>query len=181
MRSTYYTIPLICLGLALPSAAFAQYEDLESAERTSARSDANRFGLGIEAMLTSPLAPGAGASFIFDAGDFRVQAIAGLAFAENDQTQFNLGGRFVWVLHRTSVSDLAAGAGVGVSHVENDGPGDNETLFHLEGLVQIRFFVVENVALSGSLGLGLVAGEDDGTAFRIGGQLTGVFGVAYYF
>lgn len=179
MKRAYLRIPLLCLAVALPATGYAQYEDLEIAESTSSGSSGNRFGLGIEAMLTSPFAPGAGASFIFDASDFRVQAIAGLAFVEDDNTRFNLGGRFVWVLHRTDVSDLAAGAGIGVSHVENEGPGD-QTLFHLEGLVQIRFFVVSNVALSGSLGLGLVAG-DGPTALRIGGQLTGIFGVAYYF
>jgi Tfp pilus assembly protein PilZ len=50
----------------------------------------------------------------------------------------------------------------------------------LEGAAQIRAFIVPNVALSASAGLGLVLTKDNNSA-TIGGQLGGTFGVTYFF
>jgi hypothetical protein len=172
-------LPSVLLPIAT---AHAQYDDLESAEKETSTETASEYlyGVGIEAMLTAPFGPATGAAFVFDARQFRVEAIAGLIFVEDSNTAFNFGARFLWVLHSTARSDIGAGAGVGVSHLERDGPANDDTLFHLEGLVQIRVFLASNVALSGSLGLGLVAGDGD-TGLLIGGQLSGIFGVAYFF
>jgi hypothetical protein len=179
--------------LAIPRSAAAQYDDLESAERkpeTSSAPSDNRFGLGIEALLSGlfagtpavggiPLGGGGGATFIYDASLFRIEGILGLLFVEDAATSFGLGARFLWVLHSTSRSDLGVGAGIGVSHTEFDGPGD-ATLFHAEGLVQLRFFVVSNVAIHGGLGLGLAVG-DGPTILSIGGTLNGRLGLSYFF
>ena len=95
--------------------------------------------------------------------------------------RFGLGARFLWVVHSTSRSDLGVGAGVGVSHRENDGPGD-ATAFHGEGLVQLRFFVVSNVAIHAGLGIGFSVGDEESlTVLSIGGQLLGSLGLSYFF
>ncbi len=177
--------------LAIPTPAFAQYEDLENAEKGSTSdSGGNRFGLGIEALLSGlfagtpsvggiPLGGGGGATFIFDARQFRIEGMLGLLFVEDAATSFGLSARFLWVVHSTSRSDLGLGAGVGVSHTELQGPGD-ATLFHAEGLVQIRFFIVSNVAIHGEVGLGLAVG-DGPTILSIGGTLSGRLGLSYFF
>jgi hypothetical protein len=46
---------------------------------------------------------------------------------------------------------------------------------------QIRAFVVSNVALLGSLGLGLYIPDTGNTVVGISGNLTGTLGLAYYF
>src|SRR5688572_19715553 len=186
MKASRMALFALTALLAIPRSAFAQYDDLESAEKKSETSSdvggENRFGLGIEALLSGlfagtpavggiPLGGGGGASFIFDASQWRIEGIIGLLFVEDAATSFGLGARFLWVLHSTSRSDLGVGAGIGVSHTEFDGPGD-ATLFHAEGLVQLRFFVVSNVAIHGGLGLGLAVG-DGPTILSIGGTLNG--------
>src|SRR5574339_181067 len=90
--------------LAIPRSALAQYDDLESAEKKSETSSdgpsgENRFGVGIEALLSGlfagtpavggiPLGGGGGASFIFDASQFRIEGIIGLLFVEDAATSF---------------------------------------------------------------------------------------------
>jgi hypothetical protein len=183
---------LLAASFAIPAPAAAQYEDLEKSETTESSGPANRFGIGIDALLTGlfagtptvggvPVGAGGGASFIYDATQFRIQGLFGLLFIEDGVTSFGLGARFLWVVHSTSRSDLAVGAGIGVSHAEFDGPGD-ATAFHAEGLVQLRFFVVSNVAIHGGLGLGLTVGDEEtSTVLSIGGRLNGELGLSYFF
>jgi hypothetical protein len=184
---------LLTSFLGFPAQALAQYDDLTGAEQTETQSSGgNRFGLGIEALLTGlfaggpsddgiPLGSGGGASFIFDASQFRIEGIFGLLFIEDAVTRFGLAARFIWVLHSTSRSDLGVGAGIGVSHTEFDGPAD-ATAFHGEALVQLRFFVVSNVAIHGGLGLGFSVGDEQSpTVVSIGGTLSGSLGLSYFF
>jgi hypothetical protein len=186
---------LFALTLALPRTASAQYDDLSGAEKKpesndDAPSGENRFGLGVEALLSGlftgapsvsgvAIGPGPGATFIFDASQFRIEGAVALIFIEDGFTSFGLAGRFLWVVHSTSRSDLGVGAAVGVSHSEIDGPFDL-TLFHAEGLVQLRFFVVSNVAIHGGIGLGLAVG-DGPTLLNIGGTFNGSLGMSYFF
>jgi hypothetical protein len=189
-------LALFALTLAIPRPAFAQYDDLSGAEKKPESDDApsgeNRFGIGVEALLSGLFAGspsvggiplggggGGGAAFIFDATQWRIEGALGLTFVEDTGTGFGLAARFLWVVHSTSRSDLGVGAAIGVSHNELEGPFD-VTLFHAEGLVQLRFFVVSNVALHGGIGLGLAVG-DGATVLGIGGTINGLLGMSYFF
>src|SRR5262245_19069684 len=138
MKARFRKAPIAQI-LAFPTQAIAQYDDLSGAEKTeessTTSSGGNRFGRGIEALITGlfagaqltvglPIGAGGGASFIFDATQFRIEGILGMLFIEDVATAFGIGARFLWVVHSTSRSDLGVGAGIGVSHRENDGPGD---------------------------------------------------------
>ena len=60
-------------------------------------------------------------------------------------------------------------------------PRESRTPIHLEGAAQIRAFVVPNIALSATAGLGVVLNKDNNNSATIGGQLGGSFGVTYFF
>ena len=53
--------------------------------------------------------------------------------------------------------------------------------FEMELGAQVRAFIVSNVALLGSLGLGLYIPDTGPTVVNISGNLTGTVGLAYYF
>lgn len=133
------------------------------------------FGVGAEAMLTGP----GGAAVIYDAGAWRIDGILG--FHDNGAQDIALAGRFIFVLHEGIGADFGIGGGFGlVMRDEPGGMGDNDTTdIHLEGLAQLRAFVVPNVALSAAFGLGIVTGDGDDVVLT--GQLVGSIGIAYYF
>lgn len=124
-------------------------------------------GLGAEAMLSGLVGP----TFIYDASAWRISGTL-LINDDGNDTTVGLGGRFWFSLHNTSASDFSVGGGA--SLVDNDG-----SVFAIEGGAQLRAFVVENVALSGTIGINLFLGDADG--FGTGGQLIGSVGVAYFF
>jgi hypothetical protein len=148
-------------------------------------------GLGVEQNLGGLT----GLAFSYDAGRFHINVLTHLAhFNEDgpDLTFFGIGGRFFFRLHEMAGSDFSLGGGVAILQTEF---GDfSDTAIHLEGAAQIRIFVVPNVSLMASLGLViLTAGDAEVTGgpiaggrqaesiYAIGGQLTGSFGVIYYF
>src|SRR5688572_22483774 len=148
-------------------------------------------GLGIEQNLGGLT----GAAFSFDAGRFRIDAILGLAFYNDeptDATVFGIGGRFFYKVHQLPGADFSVGGGVAILQTEF-GEAD-DTSIHLEAIAQIRIFVVPNVAISGSFGVALLSADDgevsggpiagDGagdSVLGLGGQLLAGFGAIYYF
>ena len=141
----------------------------------AAAQDKTGIGVGAEAMLNGPN----GASVVYDADAWRVNGILG--FHDNGAQDVLLGARFVFVLHEGTGADFGVGGGFGlVMHDEPGGMGDNDTTdILIEGLVQLRAFIVPNVALSAAAGLGLVTG--DGDDVEVTGQLVGSVGITYYF
>jgi hypothetical protein len=152
-------------------------------------------GLGIEENLGGL----SGASFVYDAGKFRIDALLGFDYesaAGNNNgsvTRFGIAGRFFWVLHRMERADFSLGGGFGIVRESIGDGGPSETNILLEFAAQIRVFIAPNVALSGSLGVAVVtadnavvvsgpvtSGGGDGS-FGIGGELLGGFGATYYF
>ena len=146
-------------------------------------------GVGVEENLGGLT----GGAFVYDAGRFRVDAILGIAHTSRNGgdsvTDFGIGGRFWYVVHRMERADFSLGGGVAIVHEDN--PSD--TNVQVELAAQIRVFVAPNVSLSGSLGFVIVtadnnvilggpvtSGNGDG-AFGFGGQLVAGLGITYYF
>ncbi len=142
---------------------------------------ARGIGVGAEATLTGIV----GGTFVYDAEAFHIDALLGGSFQRNDST-LAVAGRFFFPVHRSQYADFSLGPGIGFQHVSHD-PDDNgpqgrqsSNPIHLEGAAQIRAFIVPNIALSASAGLGVVLTKDNNSA-TIGGQLGGSFGVTYFF
>lgn len=156
-------VALLC---AVPSA---------SAQSNPSKAKHGEFGLGAEATLTGL----AGISAVYDPSPWRVDLLFGYSSA--GAGRFALGGRFLWVLHSTRRSDFAVGPGIAMRSIRaEDDDEDDEIEWHLEGLAQMRAFVVPNVALTGALGFGMVVRDGDDRV-GIGGQLVGAAGLNYFF
>jgi len=140
------------------------------------------FATGTAAAQT-PAARGIGVGA--DAEAFHVDALLGAAFNHND-SELRVAGRLFFPVHRTQNADFSLGPGIGLVHLTRDPDGDgpqgrvSSNPIHLEGAAQIRAFVVANVALSASLGLGVVMADNNNSAL-INGQVGGSFGVTYFF
>ena len=167
------TIAVLALTLAASSA---------SAQEGSARG----LGVGAQSMLTadSILAFNggvSGASLTYDAGAFHIDGLFGLL--SQNGTSFGLGGRFWYTIHGGGLADFSIGGGLGFAD-DNDGDG---TDVHFEAGAKIRLFLVSNVALSATLGLGFIFeddddedGPDDDTFLLAGQNVTGM-GITYFF
>lgn len=169
-NSSKLVIPLFTLALFATGAAAAQTTPT-----------ARGIGVGAEATLTGIV----GGTFVYDAQAFHIDALLGGSFQHNDSS-LAVAGRFFFPVHRSQYADFSLGPGIGLVHTTHDPDGDgpqgrvSSTPIHLEGAAQIRAFIVPNVALSASLGLGIVLTNNDNSAV-IGGQLGGSFGVTYFF
>jgi len=98
----------------------------------------------------------------------------------------SVAGRLFFPVHRSQFADFSIGPGIGLQHVTHDPDGDggqgrtSTNPIHLEGAAQIRAFIVPNVALSATAGLGVVVVKDNNSA-TISGQQGAAFGVTYFF
>jgi hypothetical protein len=151
-----------------------------AAQQAAANTGRTGVGLGAEATTTGIV----GATFVYDASVFRIDALLGADFVPNETTVATA-GRFFFPLHRGQMADFSIGPGIGLVHTNIRPPGDapntSRNDVHLEGAVQIRAFVVPNVAFSASAGLGMVLRSGGNTSGVIGGQLGGSLGVTYFF
>jgi hypothetical protein len=150
---------------------------------------ANSIGVGAEAQLSGA----GGASLNYDAGDFHVGGFLGFHDpGGRDDDTFVLGGRFFYHVHQTTASDFSVGGTVGFVSANQMAPADRETQLYIEPSIQIRMFIVANVALSFNLGVSI--GVMDADNVDLGGQyiggtvdianglaLGGGAGVHYYF
>jgi len=171
-NSTKLFLPLFTLALLATGTAAAQTAPT-----------ARGIGVGAEMTLTGIM----GATFVYDAAAWHVDALLGAQFL-NDESTLAVAGRLFFPLHRSQSADFSLGPGIGLQHVsihdpDGDGPqtSQSRTPIHLEGAAQIRAFVVPNVALSATAGLGVVVNNDNNNSATIGGQLGGSFGVTYFF
>lgn len=133
-------------------------------------------GVGVEQMLAGP----GGLAVIWDPGQFHIDGMLGIQ-SNGTGTGVGVGGRFLFVVARASRADLSVGGGLGFTHFGPKDRGESTTNFHLEGIAQIRAFIVDNVALSAALGMAasLLDRQDD--EFLVGGQFLSSIGLAYYF
>lgn len=163
---TLNALVLTALGaaIALPTTASAQ----------------SHFGLGVETSLTSQGTNG-NMLFSFDTREWRIDGLFGLA-ATDGSVGLNVGGRFLYAVHTSERADLSVGAGVFLAHGSR-GQGafaNGATRGEVDALAQIRVFLVPSVALLGALGMGVGFG-DGGVTVSLAGQLSGSFGLVYFF
>ncbi|MEO6599270.1 MAG: hypothetical protein ABIQ16_05315 [Polyangiaceae bacterium] len=165
--------------LILPLLSFALFATGTAAAQTT--HVARGVGVGAESTLTGIV----GGTFVYDAEAFHLDAILGASF-QRDSSSVEVAGRLFFPVHRSQFADFSLGPGLGLIHVSNDPDGNgpqgrvSTNPIHLEGAAQIRAFIVPNVALSATAGLGIILTKDNNTAL-IGGQLGGSFGVTYFF
>jgi hypothetical protein len=128
----------------------------------------NSIGVGAEAQLNGI----GGASLNYDAGDFHVGGFLGFHDpGGRDDDTFVLGGRFYYHVHQTTSSDFSVGVGLGFVSDNNPAPVDRESELYVEPSIQIRMFIVQNVALSFTTGVTI--GVLDADNVDLGGQLVG--------
>jgi hypothetical protein len=143
------------------SFAAAQATDASPTSRGS-------IGLGAAATLTMPV----GIQFVYDPGAWHMDVITSLR--HDGGTDIAASARFFYHVHTAQAADFSLGGGVGFQNSEG-----NDNIVHVELSAQIRAFIVSNVALSGTLGLGLrTADRND---FVVSGQTTGILAVTYFF
>jgi hypothetical protein len=170
-NSTKLFIPLFTLAMFATGTAAAQNAPA-----------ARGIGFGAEVTLTEI----AGATFVYDAQAFHVDALLGASFQHFDSS-FAVAGRLFFPVHRSQSADFSLGPGIGLVHTTNDPDGDgpqgrtSKTPIHLEGAAQIRAFVVPNIALNATAGLGVVMNNKGDNGVTFGGQLGASFGVTYFF
>ncbi|HYP77678.1 MAG TPA: hypothetical protein VER12_17025 [Polyangiaceae bacterium] len=171
-NSTKLFIPLFTLALFATGTAAAQ----------QAAPAARGIGVGAEATLTGIV----GGTFVYDAAAWHLDALLGGSFQHNDSS-LAVAARFFFPVHRSQSADFSLGPGVGLVHTTHDPDGDgpegrnSATPIHLEGAAQIRAFVVPNIAVNATAGLGVVVNNENENSATIGGQLGGSFGITYFF
>jgi hypothetical protein len=130
-------------------------------------------GVGVHAMLLGAVGP----AVVYDTGVFHIEGL--LAFASNGETQIDVGGRFWYHVHSSQAADFSLGGGLGVQSIDPEGDVEGTTDIEIDAGVQVRVFLVPNVSLSASAGLGIITGDADFLALT--GDLTGDTGLTYFF
>src|SRR3954451_12427385 len=78
---------------------------------------ARGIGVGAEATLTGIV----GATFVYDAAAWHLDALLGANF-QNDESTLAVAGRFFFPLHRSQSADFSVGPGIGLQHVSIHDP-----------------------------------------------------------
>lgn len=168
-NSTKLIIPLFTLALFATGTAAAQNAPI-----------ARGIGVGAEATLTGIV----GGTFVYDAASWHLDALLGASFTHTDSS-LAVAARFFFPVHRSQSADFSVGPGIGLVHTTHDPDGDapkeSANPVHVEGAAQIRAFIVPNIALNATAGLGVILNNKGNNSATIGGQLGGSFGVTYFF
>jgi hypothetical protein len=149
-------------------------------------------GLGIGA--ASYVSGMAGPQAVYDAGAWHAELMlgfehhAGGGMNPPSINTFDLGLGGWWHLHAGDRSDFSVGGNLGFM-VASASPGGSANAVVIEPGVQVRVFFTDNVAASGRVSLPIVFGDDVGAPYvgglsehwGLGGQLSGLFGFAYFF
>jgi hypothetical protein len=190
-RTPSFLLFLTIASVLAPAVALAQInptpEPTSRATVTGARSGSGRgFGLGAVAFYqpetgtVSNTVPNLLLTWGNAGGQFHLEGLFGLY--HKNGTDFDLAARGWYHVHATSSADFSLGAGLGFTRRRNDPTVTTAQWdFEMELGAQVRAFIVSNVALLGSLGLGLYIPDTGPTVVNISGNLTGTVGLAYYF
>jgi len=185
---------LTITSVLAPAAALAQMSPPPPSEQTSRATvtgattgNGRGFGLGAVAFFqpyaggVSNTVPNLLLTWGNAGGQFHVEGLFGLYHGTG--TDFDMAARGWYHVHAASSADFSVGAGLGFTRRRNEPAGLTSAQwdFEMELGAQVRAFIVSNVALLGSLGLGLYIPDTGNTVVNISGNLTGTFGVAYYF
>lgn len=165
---------------ASASTAWAQDDSYGSSSGYSSRSSGGKASglfVGVESVLLggalAAAAPGGAIAVGYDASQWRAEGLIALLFRDGAGTNFGFGGRAFYALHKTSFADFSVGGLLGL--VVGGG-----AIFLIEPSAQIRAFIVQNVALTATLGMGIAVGDTRATIGLLG-QVTGGLGVTYTF
>lgn len=177
---------VLALANLVAGSASAQedsYYDAPSAGSSSSSSrssggKAQGLFVGAESLLLGSApggvdAPGGAITVGWDASQWRVEGLIGLLFRDGAGTSFGFGARGFYVVHKTKFADFGVGGLLGL--VVGGG-----AVFLIEPSAQIRAFIVENVALTATLGMGIAVGDVRATIALLG-QVTGGLGITYTF
>jgi hypothetical protein len=165
-------IALIAAATSLVAfSATAAAQDDAGGERPAA------LGVGVQGFLIGAL--GTGPSVTFQTPMFHIEGI--LTFIDDGDADVGLGGRFWYALSQTARSDFSIGGGLALLIDGNaDGMGDDDTDVELDLGAQLRAFIVPNVALSATLGFGILI-QDGDDFIGLVGDLVGDLGISYFF
>lgn len=162
------------------SVAEAQDDSSSYASGSSSRSSGGKASglfVGVESVLLGGAlaagAPGGAIAVGYDTSQWRAEGLIALLFRDGGGTNFGFGGRAFYALHKTSFADFSVGGLLGL--VVGGG-----AIFLIEPSAQIRAFIVQNVALTATLGMGIAVGDTRATIGLLG-QVTGGLGVTYTF
>ena len=193
-RTPSFLMFLTIASVLAPAVAFAQITPAPAPEPTSratvtGATSGNGRGFGVGAVaFFQPLTPSNVSSTVPNlllswgnaGGQFHVEGLFG--FYHQTGTNFDMAARGWYHVHAASSADFSAGLGLGFARRRNDtGLTSAQWDFEMDIGAQIRAFIVSNVALLGSLGLGLYIPDTGSTVVGISGNLTGTLGLAYYF
>lgn len=146
-----------------------------TAGTASAGGPNDSIGVGVEAQINGA----GGLSVNYQIPKMHFGAFLGIQDGPNDDdTAYQLGGRFFYHIHETGTSDFGVGGSLGFNE-QPDGMGGHANLVFIEPSFQIRAWVASNVALSFTGGI--VIGASDANGVSVGGQLDGFAGIHYYF
>jgi hypothetical protein len=182
-RIHLFVMSLAVASVLAPALAHAQTPAPSAATVTGATSGR---GLGIGIGAVHVLNGNTDALFTWGEGGgrFHVDGLFGLH--RDGETDFDIGARFWYHVHAMALADLSLGiGGVLISDGRRE-PLDRLYHFVLEVGAQMRAFVVPNVAVLGTVGLGVRFndGGDDSLLINgqtVGGGVAGSIGIAYYF
>jgi hypothetical protein len=179
-RTQTFLMMLTTISVLTPALARAQTEPTSTARFVSATSVHRGFGVGaVQLFIPAPLpVPNLLATWGDAGGRFHIDGLFGLAHQGN--TNFDLGVRGWYHVHAAPSADLSLGAGF-IYISRKQGNADRQSDFELELGSQVRVFIVPNVALLGSLGLGIYLPDSGDSTVALGGQIVGSLGLAYYF
>jgi hypothetical protein len=196
-RTPSFLLLLTIASVLTPALALAQMtpapEPTSRATMTGATTGNGRgFGLGAVELLLAGNSPAP--NILMTWGDwhgrFHVDGLFGLVStggrsgggnAPTGNTAFDLGVRGWYHVHAASAADFSVGGGFALVSWKAPPPGSRQYDFELELGSQMRVFIVPNVALLGSLGMGIYFPDSGSTTVSFSGSLVGSAGVAYYF
>jgi hypothetical protein len=189
MRRLHTTLFILTAIAALtPALAFAQTEPTSTAHVVGATSGNGRgFGIGATSFLqpnveSAPhrLVP----NLLLTWGESRFHIDGLFGFYHEQGTDFDFGARGWYHLHAASSADFSVGGGLVITRRKNrlpEGQRGTQWDFLLDLGAQMRVFIVPNVALLGSAGMGIYIPDTGNTHISISGTLVGSVGLAYYF
>jgi hypothetical protein len=191
-RVPTFLMLLTITSVLAPAVAVAQpgtaNEPTSRATVTGATTGNGRgFGLGAVALFDpyARMVPNILATWGDWRGRFHIDGLFGLdssGGAPNGSTRFDLGVQGWYHVHAASAADFSVGGGFAMVSWKPAPPTGRQYDFELVLGGQMRVFVVPNVALLGSLGMGIYLPDSVGsTTVSFSGSVVGSVGVAYYF
>jgi len=185
-RVPTFLMVLTAASILVPSVALAQppvvSEPTSTARVVGATTGSGRgFGLGaVELLLPGNVpAPNILGTWGDMAGRFHIDGLFGLT--SSGSTSFDLAVRGWYHVHAASSADFSLGAGFAFISWKPAPPTGRQYDVELELGAQIRIFIVPNVALLASVGMGIYLPDSGNNTVSFRGNVMNTIGVAYYF